>query len=239
MHYLVGSRAEIGGDPLSPRVLRSLVPGLDEQEAYVCGPAGMTSAAVRALRAAGVPQAAHPLRVVRVLRERIRAMRRVILAVTGTIAGLVALLSFKSHVPSAPVAATTGGSGGTSASSSSSSPSSSGGGQTEVVPGAFPQGSIAKNLPAGETAVDGKVASTAYGPVQIQLIERNSKIVKVAVLVQPTNTLHDVQIGEFAFPKLISETLAAQNGKIDAVSGATYTSAGYIQSLQSALDKRS
>jgi FMN-binding domain len=162
-------------------------------------------------------------------------MRRVILAVAGTIAGLVALLSFKSHVPSAPVAATTGGSGGTSSSSSSSS----GSGQTEVVPGAFPQGSIAKNLPAGETAVNGKMANTAYGPVQIQLIKRAGKIVKVAVLVQPTNTLHDVQIGEFAFPKLISETLAAQNGKIDAVSGATYTSAGYIQSLQSALDKRS
>ena len=164
-------------------------------------------------------------------------MRRVILAVTGTIAGLVALLSFKSHVPSAPVAATTGGSGGVSSSSSSSS-SSSGGGQTEVVPGAFPQGSIARNLPAGETAVDGKVANTAYGPVQIQLIERSGKVVKVAVLVQPTNTLHDVQIGEFAFPKLIGETLTAQNSKIDAVSGATYTSAGYIQSLQSALDKR-
>ena len=168
-------------------------------------------------------------------------MRRVILAVTGTIAGLVALLSFKSHVPSAPVAATTGGSGGTSSSSSSSSASSSssGGGQTEVVPGAFPQGSIARNLPAGETAVNGKVASTSYGPVQIQLIKRNGKIVKVAVLMQPTNTLNDVQIGKFAFPKLISETLTAQNGKIDAVSGATYTSAGYIQSLQSALDKRS
>ena len=164
-------------------------------------------------------------------------MRRVILAVTGTIAGLVALLSFKSHVPSAPVAAV-GGSGGTAASSPSSS-SSSGGGQTEVVPGAVPQGAIARNLPPGETVVDGKVASTAYGPVQIQLITKDSKIVKVAVLVQPTNTLHDVQIGEFAFPKLISETLAAQNGKIDAVSGATYTSAGYIQSLQSALDKRS
>jgi len=169
-------------------------------------------------------------------------MRRVILAVTGTIAGLVALLSFKSHVPSSPVAATVGGSGGSSSSSSPTSPSSSSsksGGQTEVVPGAFPQGSIARNLPAGESAVDGKVANTAYGPVQIQLIKRASKIVKVAVLVQPTNTLHDVQIGEFAFPKLISETLAAQNGKIDAVSGATYTSAGYIQSLQSALDKRS
>jgi len=166
-------------------------------------------------------------------------MRRVILAFTGTIAGLAALLSFKSHVPSSPLAATASGSGGTSAAGASPSASSSakGGGQTEVVPGAFPQGSIAKNLPAGETAVDGKVASTSYGPVQIQLIKRSGKIVKVAVLVQPTNTLHDVQIGEFAFPKLISETLAAQDAKIDAVSGASYTSAGYIQSLQSALDK--
>ena len=159
-------------------------------------------------------------------------MRRVILAVTGTIAGLVALLSFKSHVPSIPAAATTGGSGGSSSSSSSS------GGWTATVPGEFPQGSLAGKLSAGETAVDGNAANTAYGPVQIQLIERNSKIVKVAVLVQPANTLHDIQIGAFAFPKLIGETLAAQNGKIDAVSGASYTSAGYIQSLQSALDKR-
>jgi predicted ferric reductase len=56
VYYLVGSRAEIGGDPLSPRMLRSLVPGLDQQEVYVCGPSGMISAAVDALRGAGVPQ---------------------------------------------------------------------------------------------------------------------------------------------------------------------------------------
>ncbi len=56
VYYLVGSRAEIGGDPLSPRVLHRLVPGLDQQEVYVCGPAGMVSAAVDALRAGGVPR---------------------------------------------------------------------------------------------------------------------------------------------------------------------------------------
>jgi predicted ferric reductase len=56
VHYLIGSRAELRTDPLSPRSLRSLVPGLDQQDAYVCGPAGMTAAAVRALRAAGVPR---------------------------------------------------------------------------------------------------------------------------------------------------------------------------------------
>jgi predicted ferric reductase len=55
VHYVVGSRASLGGDPLSASVLRSLVPGLPRQDVYVCGPSGMTTAAVTALRAAGVP----------------------------------------------------------------------------------------------------------------------------------------------------------------------------------------
>jgi len=148
-------------------------------------------------------------------------MRRVILAVSGTIAGLVALLSFKSHAPSLSAAATSGTTGGSSVS----------------VPGEFPTGSQAANLPPGEIAFTGHVANTVYGPVQVQLIVRNNEIVKVAVLQQPTNTIHDIQIGRFAFPELISETLKAQSAKIDAVSGASYTSAGYIQSLQSALDQ--
>jgi len=153
-------------------------------------------------------------------------MRRVILAVTGTIAGLVALLSFKSHAPSLPAAATTGTSGGSSSSSTSST----------TVQGEFPTGSQAANLPPEETALTGHVANTVYGPVQVQLIVRHSKIIKVAVLQQPTTTIHDIQIGQFAFPELISETLKAQSAKIDTVSGASYTSQGYIQSLQSALD---
>jgi uncharacterized protein with FMN-binding domain len=155
-------------------------------------------------------------------------MRRVILAVTGTIAGLAALLSFKSHVPTLPVAATSGTGSGSSSSSSSAS---------VTIPGEFPEGSLAGKLTEGEAAVTGKVANTVYGPVQIQLVVKNSKIVKVAVLQQPQNTIHDIQIGEFAFPRLISETITAQNAKIDAVSGASYTSAGYISSLQSALDQ--
>ena len=156
-------------------------------------------------------------------------MRRVILAVTGTIAGLVALLSFKAHDPAVPVAATSGTGGGSSTSSSSSSTSSS-----RTIPGEFQ--SVAGPLTAGETTITGKVANTAYGPVQVELVVKSHKIVKVAVLEQPTNTIHDIQIGEFAFPKLISETLTAQTAKIDAVSGASYTSAGYISSLQSAVD---
>jgi uncharacterized protein with FMN-binding domain len=158
-------------------------------------------------------------------------MRRVIFAVTGTIAGLVALLSFKSHSPTVPVAATSGTGGGSSSSSSTSTPTPT------TVPGEFPEGNLAGKLTPGETAVTGHVANTVYGPVQIQLIVKSGKIVKVAVLQQPMNTIHDIQIGEFAFPRLISETLAAQNAKIDTVSGASYTSAGYISSLQSAVDQ--
>jgi uncharacterized protein with FMN-binding domain len=150
-------------------------------------------------------------------------MRRVILAVTGTIAGLVALLSFKSHDPTMPVASTSGTGGGSSSSNSAT-----------TIPGEFQ--SKVGTLTAGETTITGKVANTAYGPVQIELVVKSHKIVKVAVLEQPTNTIHDIQIGEFAFPRLISETLAAQTAKIDAVSGASYTSAGYISSLQSAVD---
>ena len=161
-------------------------------------------------------------------------MRRVIFAVTGTIAGLVALLSFKSHSPTVPVAATSGTGGGSSSSSTTPTSTST---TTTTVPGEFPEGSLAGKLTPGETAVTGHVANTVYGPVQIQLIVKSGKIVKVAVLQQPMNTIHDIQIGEFAFPRLISETLAAQNAKIDTVSGASYTSAGYISSLQSAVDQ--
>lgn len=163
-------------------------------------------------------------------------MRRAILAITGTIAGLVALLSFKSHAPSIPSAAAASGAGSGAGApapaSSSSSSSSSGSGQGQ----GFATGALT-GLPAGERTVTGKVADTAYGPVQVELAVRSHKIVKVSVLQQPTATAHDIQIGQFAFPRLISETLTAQSAKIDAVSGASYTSQGYIESLQSAVDR--
>lgn len=139
-------------------------------------------------------------------------MRRVILAVTGTVAALVALLSFRSHVPSAPV------SSGTTTEAGAGQPTAS------------------ASLAAGERAIDGNVANTVYGPVQVQVLVKNSKIVTVTILEQPSSTAHDLQIGQFAFPQLIHETVTAQSARIDAVSGASYTSQGYIKSLQSALD---
>jgi predicted ferric reductase len=56
VHYIIGSRKELGGDPLNPRVLQQLAPGLHRQDVYLCGPPGMTEAAMSALSAAGVPR---------------------------------------------------------------------------------------------------------------------------------------------------------------------------------------
>ena len=131
-------------------------------------------------------------------------MRRAILAVTATVAGLVALLSLKTPAPSSE--------------------------RTVATPQRPP------SLPSGERAITGNVADTAYGPVQVQVVVKASRIVKVNILEQPSSTEHDLQIGQFAFPRLVTETLAAQSARIDAVSGATYTSGGYVKSLQSALD---
>ena len=56
LHYLIGSREELGFDPLDADHLQRTVPGLHRFEVYVCGPAGMTEAAVKSLAAAGIPR---------------------------------------------------------------------------------------------------------------------------------------------------------------------------------------
>ena len=53
----------------------------------------------------------------------------------------------------------------------------------------------------------------------------------------PNGNGRDQQINSYALPQLVSETLSAQSASIDMVSGATYTSQGYLQSLQSAIDQ--
>jgi predicted ferric reductase len=57
VHYLVGRRAELGFDPLAADRIRALVPGIVEQDVYVCGPNGMMDAVTAELRALGLPTA--------------------------------------------------------------------------------------------------------------------------------------------------------------------------------------
>jgi uncharacterized protein with FMN-binding domain len=78
---------------------------------------------------------------------------------------------------------------------------------------------------------------TRYGPVQVRIDVSGGKISKIDVLQYPNGMQRDQDINSYALPVLNQEALAAQSAQIDAVSGATYTSDGYTQSLQSALDQ--
>ncbi|GAA1415764.1 FMN-binding protein [Streptomyces thermospinosisporus] len=84
--------------------------------------------------------------------------------------------------------------------------------------------------------VTGDVADTQYGPVQVRITVTGGKITKAEAVQAPKGGQSD-QISSNAIPKLNQAAVTAGNAGIDAVSGATYTSAGYKKSLQSALDK--
>ncbi len=85
--------------------------------------------------------------------------------------------------------------------------------------------------------VTGSVASTRWGPVQVELTVAGTTITQVSVVQYPSDNPRDAEINSYALPVLTQETLDSQSASIDMVSGATVTSDGYLQSLQSALDQ--
>jgi uncharacterized protein with FMN-binding domain len=150
-------------------------------------------------------------------------MRRAAVTLVATVIGLVLLLSYKTHNgPSLPRPATLAPA---PAPSSSASPST----------GARPAPSSSA---ATRTRTEyGQPVNTRYGPVQVRVTESSGRIVRVEPVQLPDSRGRDIEIDNFAVPQLIQETLSAQSARIDMVSGATFTSEGYIQSLQSALDR--
>jgi uncharacterized protein with FMN-binding domain len=84
--------------------------------------------------------------------------------------------------------------------------------------------------------VNGGSADTQYGPVQVQIRIRSGRIISADAIDYPQGSGRDQEINSYAIPQLDQETLDAQSAQIDTVSGATYTSDGYRESLQSALD---
>jgi uncharacterized protein with FMN-binding domain len=175
-------------------------------------------------------------------------MRRTAAALAATVAGLIALLSFKSHTTAGPTAADlpqapagavqsatpgagtlAGGSGKPSASASASAQvSTPGSGSTSASPSSR----------AGVSgSFTGTAAETIFGPVQVRATLTDGRITAVTVLQVPDRGGYEQQIVAYDVPRLTSEALAAQSAHIDTVSGATYTSEGYTQSLQSALDQ--
>lgn len=89
----------------------------------------------------------------------------------------------------------------------------------------------------GSSTYTGSVAQTRWGPVQVTITVADGRITDVAVPQYPDGNGKDQQINASALPVLTQETISAQNAAIDMVSGATVTSEGYVESLQSALDQ--
>ena len=83
----------------------------------------------------------------------------------------------------------------------------------------------------------GPAVNTRYGPVQVQVTIANGKVIDVTALELPFDRSRSAAISQYAEPILRSEALQAQSAQIDLVSGATYTSDAYAQSLQAALDQ--
>lgn|SRR5437763_654851 len=138
-------------------------------------------------------------------------MKRVIFAAVSTVAGLTMLLSFKTRATPTAAATNPAVSAGTPG---PSTPSTS-----------------------GTTTVTGSASNTRYGPVQVKITVTNGQVTAVQAVEYPQESRRDEQINAYAIPVLNQEATAAKTAKIDMVSGATYTSSGYINSLQNALNK--
>lgn len=155
-------------------------------------------------------------------------MKRVLLSVIGTVLGLVALLSFKSRgqplvsgaLPSAALPA-------------ASSPA--GTGQSSGAP-PNPSGGTSSSASTTKSYL-GQAVQTQYGVVQVKLTVSGTKITNVSFAQLTAYDGRSQEINTQAAPILLQETLSAQSAQIDTVSGASYTTDGYLQSLQSALDQ--
>ncbi|EAP98084.1 hypothetical protein JNB_14008 [Janibacter sp. HTCC2649] len=84
--------------------------------------------------------------------------------------------------------------------------------------------------------VKGAVIRTQYGPVQIRLSYSGKRITDIQPLQLTDSSGTSVRISNRAAPILRRKALAAQSAQVDMVSGASYTSSAYLQSLQSAID---
>ncbi len=176
-------------------------------------------------------------------------MRRITYWALSTISAVALLFSYSTST-SGPQSAGAGAAlrSGTAYSASLTTPtptaSTSGSDQTAAGSGGGTKKSAAttKSTPATKAPsvtrkVTGSVASTQWGPVEVQLTITSGSITNVSVLQYPSGNGRDDQINSYALPILTQETLRAQSASIDMVSGATVTSGGYLESLQSALDK--
>ena len=159
--------------------------------------------------------------------------KRAMIATTLTVLALVLLLNFRTPdvaslsypTTSSPPIAIFAPSSSQSGTAVSAPPASSA--SSATTPGA---------VKAFSGTLTGSVVQIPFGNVQVQVTLSGGKITDVKTLQLPSGG-RSGQIAAYAAPQLRSEVLAAQNARVDTISGATYTSTGYLTSLQSALDQ--
>lgn len=163
----------------------------------------------------------------------------VILVVMGATVGLKLYgLGDEVTTASSSVHSTAPGTGSTTTGSGTgSSGTSSNGSAASSTPTPTPSPSASSSSSATKT-ITGSAVDTRYGAVQVQVTFSGSTITALKTLQAPDRDGRDVEINSQALPILEQEVLASQSANIDTVSGATYTSEGYIQSVQSAIDQR-
>lgn len=91
--------------------------------------------------------------------------------------------------------------------------------------------------PVSNPTATGEAVQSQYSTIQLRVTRKGGKIVKIDVVRDDTGDGRSASINAHAEPILMQQALAAQSSHIDGVSGASYTSDSYRQSLQSALDK--
>jgi uncharacterized protein with FMN-binding domain len=114
----------------------------------------------------------------------------------------------------------------------------SGGKPTTVVSSASAAPSQTGTVPRGTSTVNGAVVSTRYGDIEVAVTLTGGRVTDVKPILLPTDRPRSAEISQQAEPLLREESLQAQSGKIDIVSGATYTSEAWAQSLSAALAVR-
>lgn len=158
---------------------------------------------------------------------------RAVVTLSALVVGVALALSFRTPPPSSPgLAVVPPPVSSSSASGPTPTPSGappSGGGSPAPTP--TPAATGLKN-----GTFTGKDVPNFFGPVQLQVVIAGGRITDVKVVQSPSDNPQSAYIASVAMPLLRQEVLQAQSAQINILSGATFDSQSYAQSVQSALD---
>lgn len=181
--------------------------------------------------------------------------RRAPLVISGTLAGIVGLLSFHSksatlHLNSLqPATSTSGGSptgnqpGGTSSTTNGPSSTTNGPSSSTTSPSTAPPATTTPSptttpTTTGARSATGPVVNYYFGTVSVTVTANGKKITNISIAsLNDGGNPRSQQIDQYALPQLQQQALSANSANIQGISGATYTSQGFAQSLQGALTK--